>query len=403
MKVLGIIAEYNPFHLGHAYHIAQAKEAEAFAGVIAVMSGHFTQRGEAAIFDKWIRAGLALHHGVDLVLELPVAFATRSANYFAAGGMLTLAATGIVTHFSCGVESAQPQVLHSLAQILASEPADYLSKLQEQRQKGLSFPAAQQKALLAMQISGAEALDQPNNLLALNYLQMMYQRELSLTPILIPRQGSYHSQEAGAAGQFASATAIRSRILQRDDSWQEMVPAGCAAVIKNHLAQGYPPLENQDFSQAVLTLLRRATPAQLSDIIEVSEGLEHRITAAASSSATLEAFLRKLKTKRYPYTRLQRFLIHLLLNYTKETIFERPAYLRVLGFNDQGQQLLKAMKTKATLPVLVRAGADGKRLCPYGQKMLALDIRATDLYTLGYQEPQQRQGALDYQKGPVRI
>lgn len=404
MNFLGIVAEYNPFHLGHRYHIEQACRQQNFDGVVAVMSGNFTQRGEAALFDKWTRAECALKQGVDLVLELPAAFATRSANYFALGGMLTLAATGVVNYFSCGTESSRPQELIKLAHYLAEEPAEYKQTLQNLLDQGLSYPAAQQKALAALKIAGAEELNQPNNLLALNYLQVIAQHKLNLEPLFVTRSGAYHGTAAEiATGEFASASAIRSLLLNADITWQNHLAPEVLAILQRQMQKGYPPLCNQNFAQAIFTLLRRSDPEELAEIIEIREGLEHRLYTMANQSASLTQLCEAVKSKRYTYTRIQRLLIHILLGYTRDLVYPKPAYLRVLGFNQKGQEIIKLMKKTASLPILTRVAADAQKLNDYGQSMLSLDVRATDLYYLGYPDAALGQGGLDYLRTPVIV
>ena len=225
MQITGIVAEYNPFHNGHQYHIGQTKALQESDGIIAVMSGNFTQRGEAAVFDKWTRAEMALRCGVDLVLELPVAFAVRSAGYFAKGAVLSLAATGVVSHLSCGVESRSTNQLQQLAQFLSNETPQYQQVLQQYLQQGLSYPSARQKALSALHIDGAEQLQTPNNILALHYLQTIEQESLPITPVFISRLGDYNDTAIPQVSQgFASASAIRRLLCQENSLWQEQVP-----------------------------------------------------------------------------------------------------------------------------------------------------------------------------------
>ena len=404
MNFLGIVAEYNPFHLGHRYHIEQACQQQNIDGVVAVMSGNFTQRGEAALFDKWSRAECALKQGVDLVLELPAAFATRSANYFALGGILSLAATGVVNYFSCGIESKSPQELSQLAQYLANEPEEYKQALQNLLNQGLSYPAAQQKALASLNITGVAELDKPNNLLALNYLQVIAKHKLNLQPLFVTRSGAYHGTASEIAeGEFASASAIRDLLLAADISWQNHLAPEVLAILQRQMHKGYPPLCNQNFAQAIFTLLRRSDPQELAEIIEIREGLEHRLYTMANQSASLVQLCEAVKSKRYTYTRIQRLLIHILLGYTRYLVYPEPAYLRVLGFNQKGQDILKQMKQKATLPILTRVAVDTQKLDAYGQSMLALDVRATDLYYLGYPDAALGQGGLDYLRTPVIV
>lgn len=404
MQITGIVAEYNPFHNGHQYHIAETRALLEPDGIVAVMSGNFTQRGEAAVFDKWTRAEMALTSGADLVLELPAAFATRSAGYFASGAVQILAATGVVSHLSCGVESRNTSELASLADYLADEPAEYQAALQQHLQAGLSFPAARHKALAQLQIAGAGQLEQPNNILALHYLQTIRQYHLDITPLLVSRLGNYNADTIpDDNGSFASATAIRRLLHQQNDQWKQHVPDAVLQIIHRQLQQGYRPMHNDNFAQIIFTLLRRSTPEELADIIEITEGLENRIHTAAHQVDTLDDLCAAIKSKRYTYTRVQRTLIHLLLNMTQDMDWHEPQYIRVLGFNSTGQKILKAMKKSAQLPVIIRPARQRGLLNSQAQQMLALDIRATNIYTMGYTLPSLRKTSLDLLRMPAQV
>ena len=409
MQTIGIVAEYNPFHCGHQYHIAQSKlQCPEADGIIAVMSGNFTQRGEPAIFDKWTRTKAALQGGADLVLELPTAFATRSAGYFARGAVLTLAATGIVSHLSCGVENTPQQdmayTLQQIAALLADEPEPYREALQHSIGEGMAYPQARQKALQELHISGAELLDTPNNILALEYLQNIASDNLPIAPLLIPRAGNYHAEHIPTdAKQFASATAIRKLILEDNRTWQNQMPDPCAQTLSEHLSKAYPPMHIDDFLHPLLFLLRRTTPSELQTMAEMTEGLENRILEAAHRDIhSVNDLCMAIKSKRYTYTRIQRTLLHILLNFTEQYAANEPAYIRVLGFNATGQKLLKEMKKKAQLPVLIRPARQKNELSEQGRKLLDLDVRATNLYYTGYQNPALRKTGLDYTILPIQ-
>ncbi len=404
MQAIGIVAEYNPFHNGHQYHIAQAKKQACADGVVAVMSGNFTQRGEAAAFDKWTRAEMALACGVDLVLELPAAFAVRSAAYFASGAVQTLAATGVCRYLSCGAESENTADLTHLAAYLANEPVEYKNALQDYLQKGLSFPDARQKALESLNIAGADTLGQPNNILALHYLETIQRHNLSLTPLLVARRGSYHDTSVPAdSAAFASASAIRQLFAQQNSDWEKQVPAPVAEIIHRQIKKGCNPMHMEAFAPAVFTLLRRSTPEELAEIPEISEGLEHRIYDAAFQTETLDDLCAAIKSKRYTYTRIQRSLCHLLLNMTRDMDWTVPQYIRVLGFNSTGQNLLKEMKKKAQLPIIIRPARQRGLLNSEAQRMLALDYRATALYMTGYPASVRPKAGLDFLQMPVKV
>ena len=409
MQTIGIVAEYNPFHYGHQYHIAQSKlQCPEADGIIAVMSGNFTQRGEPAIFDKWTRTKAALQGGADLVLELPTAFATRSAGYFARGAVLTLAATGIVSHLSCGVENTPQQdmayTLQQIAALLADEPEPYREALQHSIGEGMAYPQARQKALQELHISGAELLDTPNNILALEYLQNIASDNLPIAPLLIPRAGNYHAEHIPTdAKQFASATAIRKLILEDNRTWRNQMPDFCAQTLSKHLSKAYPPMHIDGFLHPLLFLLRRTTPSELQTMAEMTEGLENRILEAAHRDIhSVNDLCMAIKSKRYTYTRIQRTLLHILLNFTEQYAANEPTYIRVLGFNAIGQKLLKEMKKKAQLPVLIRPARQKNELSEQGRKLLDLDVRATNLYYTGYQNPALRKTGLDYTILPIQ-
>lgn len=408
MNVLGIIAEYNPFHNGHRYHLEQARQKACADGVVCVMSGNFVQRGEPAFLDKWARAQMALNQGVDLVFELPVLYATRSAYWFAKGGVLSLYRTGIVSHLAFGVETAEPALLKEIAKLLANEPASFQKLLRQELKTGSSFPKARAKALPAELAEEDRLLHSPNNVLALAYLQVLEEEKIPLTPVMIQRQGSGYHDRTLEPNKLPSATALRQALLNGNAKLHELteyMPVTTQEIIAAEYRAGKGPFSLTLLDAPLLTLLRRASREELRQIVEVTEGLENRIQKTAASAENIAGFLDALKTKRYPYTRLQRFLIHLLLNYTKkeETLLsEGPPYLRLLGFTPKGQGLLKMMKQKAVLPLITK-GSQIKKYLPDSrlQQFWEFDVRATNLYSLLYPDAARRQGNFDYLRKPV--
>lgn len=403
MDLLGIIAEYNPFHNGHAYQLAEAKKRSQCEAAVVIMSGHFTQRGEPAVFDKWRRAEMALYGGADLVLELPLAYSIRSAYYFALGSVLSLAACGIKI-LAFGSESEDIESLSAVAEILAEEPPAYRALLIEHLKKGLAYPRAQQLALAAF-LPQANALgDNPNDLLAIHYLQIIKQYHLAIKPLAIQRRAAQHGDLTEPINsKFASGTAIRQMLLTHNDAWQSYVPASTAALIVQALQQGLQPITLEHFAKPLLTLLRREEPQALFRYPEVREGLENRLWQAAQKAADLAALCTAVKSKRYTYTRIQRLLCAILLNLTTDDLqyAAAPAYLRVLGFNDTGRRVLKHLKTAAALPVITKTAAAQQLLDAHGQALLELDCRTTDLYHLAYPDAVLAKGRQDFCKGPI--
>lgn len=412
MNVLGIIAEYNPFHNGHLYHLQEARQKAQADGVICIMSGNFVQRGEPALVDKWARAKMAISQGADLVFELPVLYATRSAYWFAKGGILSLHHTGVVTHLAFGVETPEPARLLEIAELLAKETAHFQHRLHLALKQGHSFPRARAQALPAEFTRHEELTQSPNNILALAYLQVLREEKLPLIPLMLERQGSGYLEQELTEGTLPSATALRLQLatapsfLEKLAGLNDYLPQTTIDILQNEYRSGKAPVTFHALEAQLLTLLRRATKEDLQHIVEISEGLENRIWKIAARCNTLPDFLANLKSKRYPYTRLQRFLIHLLLQYTKnenELLTNGPPYLHLLGYSPKGQKLLKTIKKQTTVPLITK-GSQIKQYLPNNpvlRRFWEFDVRATNLYALLYPQTPVRTGNLDYLQRPV--
>lgn len=383
MKVVGIVSEYNPFHLGHQYHIDATKKSLNPDGVIAVMSGSFVQRGAPACVDKWTRAKMALMSGVDLVLELPVGYSLNAADYFAKGAVSVLNATGIVTHISFGSEAGDLDVLQAKAQ---EETPSEGAKVKENLKEGMSYAKA-------LGLSKGDDLG-PNDILATSYLKAL--KTTNITPFTVPRLGDYHSLNAVDEG-FASASAVR-KIISENKDYKEHLPAVAAALVEEKLRNGTYIAGPEAYGAAILTKLRSISPKELQEVSEISEGLENRILEAANKAGGYRELISAVKTKRYSYARLSRIFMKIYLGLKEAP--GKPEYLRVLGMNEKGQQLLKEMKKKASLPILTKI-SNCEDLSEKGQQMLADEIRATDLYVLGYSNPSLRTGGLDFKTSPI--
>ncbi|MDX9872337.1 MAG: nucleotidyltransferase [Clostridia bacterium] len=406
MNIVGVIAEYNPFHQGHRYHLQKAKELTGSAAAICVMSGHFLQRGEPAIFDKWARTEMALAQGADLVLELPALYATRSAYWFARGGVETLYQTGVVTHLSFGAETAELNKLSRAAELIAGESAAFKEDLRTALKEGLSFPAARAKAL-GGDVDSPSMLASPNNVLALSYLQILHEKNIPLTPAPVQRSGAAYDETALLPREFPSATAIRRKLSCGDNaSLVGYLAPSTLEIIDREGGAGRGPVFMEALDGLLMGLLRRSTAEELQNIIEVNEGLENRIRKIAQKAAGCREFLALLKTKRYTYTRLQRFLIHLLLGYTQEKeayLLPGPPYLRVLGFTAAGQKILRKIKKEAALPLITKGAYAEKHASGDAafRVFWEMDVLAGSLYALLYPEKTVRQGNPDYYRQPV--
>lgn len=383
MAVVGIVSEYNPFHLGHSYHIETTKKALNPEGVICVMSGSFVQRGAPACLDKWTRAKMALLSGVDLVLELPVGYSLNAADYFAKGAIELLDATGVITHISFGSESGDLDALKAYA---TAETPEESALVKKHLSSGQSYAKA-------VGLSKETALG-PNDILGISYLKAL--KGTDMEPFTLPRLGDYHSLHADKSS-FASASAVREMIGKCED-YKPYVSAEAAALIEEMLQEGAYIKGSEVFGEAVLAKLRGMTEAELQRVSEISEGLENRILEIAKKAGSYEELMRFVKTKRYAYARLSRIMMKVYLGLKAAP--GKPCYFRVLGMTKKGRELLKEMKEKATLPILTKI-AQNAGLSDGGKEMLADEIRATDLYVLGYSNPLIRTGGLDYKTSPV--
>ena len=370
MQAVGIVAEYNPFHNGHLHHLQETKKLTNLP-VIAVMSGSFMQRGEPAFMDKWQRARLAVENGVDLVLELPATFSLRSAEFFARGAVNILKATGCVTHLSCGAESPNTDFV-KLASIITSEA--FQKELQSLIKTGLPYASAYEQTLQAL--AGIEALNTPNDILALEYSKAL--QNTSITSLFIQREVANYN-DANIEGNIASATAIRKAFSENNmDSLKKVVPQNVWQALENHEAINEKLLWN-----LISYRLRLLAPSEIANRCQCTEGLENLLKQAANST-TLEEAIALCSNKRYPATRIRRLFMQLLLDKERSYLEQaEPAYIRVLAFNDVGRQLLKIMKETATLPIITKLGknpSNGQSLAFTQQ--LELELAASDVLAL---------------------
>ena len=356
--VTGIICEYNPLHNGHKKQLELLRSAHPEGTAVCLMSGNFVQRGQPAIFHRSLRAQAALQAGADLVLELPVTYALSSAEGFAAGGVSIL--SSFCQQLCFGAETPDADSLWALAQALnAPEFSDFL---QPQLEKGLSFPAARQ---LALQTMGTDAslLEKPNNILAVEYCKAIISQNSKMKPFVIFRDGDYHDPQADT--ENPSATGVRQRILEGQD-WAQYVPSPkiFEAAPIHHIHAG---------QRAILARLRTMTDGDFEALPFGSEGLWRKLMHASREEATLDQILSSVKSKRYTRSRLDRMVMCAFLGITEQTMRAPAPYVRILGFNDQGRQLLNEIKKDMSLVNIGQTVDDPYQL---------LEQRCDDLYGL---------------------
>ncbi len=400
--VLGIIAEYNPFHNGHLYHLKESKKATGAEYTVAIISGNFTQRGSTSIIDKWKKTEMALQNGVDLIIELPVLYSISSSENFAEGSIKILNSLGIINFLSFGSETSDIKILNNFANILYDEPKEYKKILSNYLDTGLSFPKARENALLEY-IKNFEdvntnfdnyknILSSPNNILGIEYLKALKKYKSSIKPICIKRSvADYNSSDISINTSIASATAIRELIKNKNfNTIKTVIPEKSYSILADCINSGCIIPDLNCFEKEIIYVLRKMSIKEIANLPDVSEGLEFLIKKAVNSCNTLTELLNTIKSKRYTITRLQRILLYALLDISKKDMklskeVDSP-YIRVLGFNDNGKKLIsKIMDKNPNQPLItsVKKFVDNNSNTSL-QTMLNKDIFATNVYSLGF-------------------
>lgn len=386
MKVVGLIAEYNPFHNGHLYHIQKARELTGAEYVIVIMSGDFVQRGAPAVYDKCTRSMMALKSGADLVLEMPSVFATSSAEDFAACGVALLDQLGIVDFLCFGSECGEVGPLLKIAGVLSEEQEDYQELLKDYVRSGLTYPDARAKALtswLSLDPLESSLLFSPNNILGIEYIKALLRRKSGIIPITVKRTGhGYH--DLSLSGEFASATAIRKLLASPDGltSIASQVPEQVLEAI----LQGMPVFPDDLTSLLNYTLLTLSRDGRdLTEYLDISEELEGRIKSLLLQYKTFTERTEDLKTRQYTYSRISRCLLHLLLGIRQDDAARYrengySGYARVLGFKKESAVLMTGIKKHGSIPLITKPSAAGPLVSHGFLPMLNQDLYASHVY-----------------------
>lgn len=376
-KICGIIAEYNPLHNGHIYHLRETRRIGKVDFVVAIISGNFMQRGVPAILDKWIRGRLAVEAGsVDLVLEIPYFIATESAEYYAKGSIGILESLGVIDSVSFGSEKGSVEELKDIAKLLREEPFKYSDKLTEYIAEGMSFPKARERAVAEfLGDEYSKMLRLPNNILAVEYLKHIK----SMQAITIKRQGGYHADDAGP--EYPSATGIRKKILDNKyDIVKNSVPREVYEEITNNSISGLSKSMKEYFNLIRTEIVKRNS-SELENIQGITEGLENKIKKEIRYHDDYKEFVSSVKSKRYTMTAIERGLNHILMSIDKKEVeeaFENEMwYTRVLALNDRGAFVLKKAKEKAGIKILNNINKEEKL-----PELFKYDIMASDIYNI---------------------
>lgn len=410
-RVLGIIAEYNPFHNGHMYHLQKAKEQSGAQYCICVMSGNFVQRGNTSIVNKWKKAEMALLNGVDLVIELPTIYSVASAEGFSLGAIKLLNNLKIVDAISFGTETSDFAALNNISSIVNEEPMKYKSILNSELKKGLSFPKARENALMLYLNDNKRydnILNTPNNILAIEYLKALKKIKSTIQPIPVKREKVYYNDNV-IVDEFASATAIRKLLKNEEFSEiRKVVPKSTYQILEKETELGNVVLNLSRYEKEIIYNLRRMTVSEIAELPDVNEGLEHSLKNAANYSNDITNLINIVKTKRYTVTRIQRILICALLGITKRDVGmakKTEPYIRVLGFNEKGKELISRINKqnpKATVITSVKKFQDknnNNKNSKIYKRLLDIDIFSTNVYTMACKS--ESLANLDYTKNMV--
>lgn len=380
MKITGIIAEYNPFHNGHAYQITKARELGADC-VVAVCGGLFSQRGELSVCTKMTKARAAIAGGADLVLELPLCYTLSPAPDFARGGVEILNALGNVDFLAFGCEEQQPERLFELANFLKTLDND--DGIKADLKNGLSLSSARQKALERLEKPDfSQSISKPNNILALEYISALKKTNSKIRPMAIRRVGAEHNS-GEAYGNFCSATKLREMLSEDFKEAEKFMPKECFDLLLKEQSIGRAPLEFKEIEKAVLFALRRLSAEEIRLTSGVSEGMENLIFKAIRRFGSFEEIVSFCSGKRYTFARIRRILMCSALGITREMSRLSPRYIRVLAFNQTGQKALKEAKNISSLPLVTKA-AEIPDISPSAKEIFDIECRACDLVSLAF-------------------
>ena len=382
MNITGIITEYNPFHNGHKFHLEESKKQTKSDGTICIMSGNFVQRGGPAIIDKWKRTEMALSNGVDLIIELPTFYAVSSAEFFAKGAVSILNSLNIVNNLFFGSEIGDAKALSEIAKVLVSEDKRFQNILKENLSLGLTFAKAREKSLIEYLNSSEinNIITSSNNILGIEYIKAILKLNSSINPIALKREGSNYNDKS-LSQTFSSATSIRE-VLKNTSNIEDL-----KNIIPLESYEVFSKLQEQDyrftFEEEMFKYIKykiQTNCVNFNNLYEVTEGLDNKIIKEISSSNSLHEFILKIKSKRYTYSKISRILTHIYLGLDnddfKDIANENNLYVRVLGFNKTGREILSLIKANSSIPLITKVPRFTNN------PLLKFDLQATACYSL---------------------
>ncbi len=378
MHITAIVCEYNPMHNGHVYHIEQTRKLGS-THIVAIMSSNFVQRGEPAIISKEARTKMALSCGVDLVLELPSVWSMSTAERFAYSSIYILDKLSVIDSLSFGSEKGNINNLVEIANFLNLDSC--LDKIKDVMKSGVSF--ASSREMVIKEVMGEKystLISKPNNILAIEYIKALKKLESNIKPMAIKRQGAEHDSDL-EINSFLSAKQIRKYINDNNYNLERFLPKDVLEIISHEVCNGKAPSSIYNLERTILYKLRSTSKNEIRNIFDVSEGLENRILSAAAKSTSLDELYENIKSKRYSLSRIRRVIMSSLLGINKQLVNLKPQYVRALGFNSKGLEILKLAKGKSKIPIVTKV-SDIKSLNKDANLVFRNEMLAGDIYNL---------------------
>ena len=388
MKVAGIVAEYNPFHNGHAYHMRKVKEITGADYLIVIMSGNFTQRGVPAIIDKYTRTKMALEAGADLVLELPLYYAAGSAEYFASGAVALLDKLGVVNSLCFGSECGDIKILTDVATLLSQENEAFSNAIKAKIKQGLTYPRARMQVIeetIPNSFAHVDAMSYPNNILGIEYIKALLLRDSKIKPYTTIRMGAgYHDRMITEV--MSSALSIRESLRSADslDMIESSVPPFAFEMMKEDFHKTFP-IFHEDISSLLKYKLLLDAPKGYTEYVDISDDFSDKIIKNLNKYENYSQFCDLLKTKDITYARVSRCLLHILLNLRKDSLNhyvekDYVFYARILGLRRSATELTSTIKKVSTIPMVSKLADARNILPPIAMDMLECDIQAAHIY-----------------------
>lgn len=411
MKILGIVAEYNPFHLGHKYQLEMAKKASKCDAVAVVMSGNYVQRGEPAIIDKYKRAEMAVYGGADLVIELPFPFACQNAELFALGAIKELKKLN-VSAISFGCENTDIDLLYKIADFQLNNKDEYISSLKNFMSEGLSYPSAINntvKKFLNENHSFADDLIlSPNNTLALEYIKAAKKIDFNVDFVPIKRHIAQHNDKQ-INHRFSSATAIRNEILSLNMNKAKFsLPKSSCSLIRDYYKEHMIFNSLDKYLDLIYYKILSSSKAYIKTIYDVSEGLENKIYDNASKHKSLDDFIMSIKSKRYTYSRIRRILLNILLDIKCEDIEAlsdnacAASYVRALALNENGKAVIKHAKQNNTAVITKFSDYKRNKIDIFSDKIFEMTRKSSNIYYLTFQHSE-KYSDTEYKKNLIFV